>query len=94
MPTLTRVAILSQPGTLRDETFGQMVKDAEETARSLELKLQFVEARPDNDLDLLFNQIAKEHAEALVVLMSPTFNAQTKRLADLASKHRLPTIYE
>jgi putative ABC transport system substrate-binding protein len=26
--------------------------------------------------------------------MSPTFNAQTKRIADLAGKHRLPTIYE
>jgi len=39
MPALTRVAILSQPGTLRDETFGQMVKDAEETARSLGLKV-------------------------------------------------------
>jgi hypothetical protein len=26
--------------------------------------------------------------------MSPRFNAQTKRLADLASTHRLPTMYE
>jgi putative ABC transport system substrate-binding protein len=94
MPALSRVAILLQPGTLRDETFGQMAKDAEETARSLGLKLQFVEARPGDDLDLVFDQIANERAEALVVLMSPTFNSQTKRLADLASKHRLPTIYE
>ena len=101
MPALTRVAILSQPGTLRDETFGQMVQEAKNTARSLGLQLQFVEARAANDtwterydLDPAFAEMAKERAEALVVLMSPTFNFQTKQLADLASKHRLPTIYE
>ena len=60
MPALTRVAILSQPGTLRDETFRQMVKDAEETARYLGLKLQFVEARSGNDLDVAFDQMGKE----------------------------------
>ncbi len=94
MPALTRVAILSQPGTLRDETFGRMVKEANDTARSLRLQLQFVEARAANDLDQAFNEMAKERAEALVVLMSPTFNAQTQQIANLASKHRLPTIYE
>jgi putative ABC transport system substrate-binding protein len=71
-----------------------MVKDAEETARSLGLKLQFVEARSGNDLDVAFDQIGKEPAEALVMLMSPTFNAQTNLLANVAKKHRLPTMYE
>ena len=94
MPALTRVAILSQPGTLRDETFGQMVKEAQDTARSLGLRLQFVEARAGDDLAPVFDEIATGRTEALVVLMSPTFNAQTKQIADLASTHRLPTIYE
>ena len=71
-----------------------MVKDAEETARSLGLKVQFVEARSGNDLDVAFDQAGKERAEALVMSMSPNFNAQTKLLADLARKHRLPTMYE
>jgi len=68
-----------------------VVKDAEETARSLGLKVQFVEARSGNDLDVAFDQAGKERAEALVMSMSPNFNAQTKLLADLARKHRLPT---
>jgi len=94
MPVLTRVAILSQPGMLRAETFDQMVKQARDTAQSLGLQLQFVEVRAANDLEAAFDEIAKARVEALVVSQSPTFNAQTKRLADLASTHRLPTIYE
>jgi len=94
MPALTRVAFLWQPGSLREETFGQMMKEAKDTARTLGLQTQVVEARTADGLDLAFDEIVKGRAEALVVLMSPTFNAQTKRLADLASTHRLPTMYE
>ena len=94
MPALTRVAILSQPGMLRPETFDQIVKQARDTAQSLGLQLQFVELRAASDMEAAFEEIAKARVEALVVLQSPTFNAQTKRLADLANTHRLPTIYE
>jgi putative tryptophan/tyrosine transport system substrate-binding protein len=94
MPALTRVAILSQPDMLRTETFDQIVKQANDTAQSLGLQLQFVELRAASDLDAAFDEMAKARVEALVVLQSPTFNAQTKRLADLANTHRLPTIYE
>ena len=94
MPALTRVAILSQPGMLRAETFDQMVKQARDTAQSLGLQLQFVELRVANDLEAAFDEMAKARVEALVVLQSPTFNGQTKRLADLAINHRLPTMYE
>jgi len=94
MPNLTRVAILSQPGMLRAETFDQIVKEAGDTARSLGLELQLMEVRAASDLDAVFNEMAKARVEGLVVLQSPTFNAQTKRLADLANSHRLPTIYE
>ena len=94
MPALARVAILSQPGMLRAETFDQMVKQARDAAQSLGLQLQFVEVRVVNDLEAAFDEMAKARVEALVVLQSPTFNAQTKRLADLANTHRLPTMYE
>jgi ABC-type uncharacterized transport system substrate-binding protein len=94
MPNLRRVAILSQPGILRTETFDQVVKQARDTAQSLGLQLQFFEVRAANELDAAFDEITKARIEALVVLQSPMFNAQTKRLADLANTHRLPTMYE
>lgn len=94
MPGLARVAILSQPGMLRAETFDQVVKQARDTAQSLGLQLQFFEVRAANDLEVAFDEMTKARTEALVVLQSPMFNAQTKRLADLANTHRLPTMYE
>jgi putative tryptophan/tyrosine transport system substrate-binding protein len=94
IPALTRVAILSQPGMLRAETFGQVAKQAKETAQSLGVQLQFVEVRAFSDLEAAFDEMVKARVEALVVLQSPTFNAQTKRLAELANSHRLPTMYE
>jgi len=94
MPALTRVALLWQSGSLREETVGQMVQEAKDAAHSLELQLHVVEARAANDLEPAFDKMAQDRVEALVVFMSPTFNTQTKRLADLASQHRLPTMYE
>ena len=94
MPNLKRAAILSQPGMLRTETFDQVVKQARDTAQSLAFELQLFEVRAITDLDAAFDGMAKASIEALVVLQSPMFNAQTKRLADLANTHRLPTMYE
>lgn len=94
IPNLKRVAVLSQPGMLRTETFDQVVKQARDTAQSLGLELQIFEVRVITDLDAAFDGMAKASIEALVVLQSPMFNAQTKRLADLANTHRLPTMYE
>lgn len=93
VPALTRVAIVWQPGTLRDETYAQLAKEARVTAQSFGIQLRFVEIREAKELEATFDDIAKRH-EAVIVLMSPTFNAQTKRLADLASKHRLAAVYE
>jgi len=94
MPALTRVALLWQPGTLREETFGRIVQEAQDAARALGIQLQVVEARTADGVDAAFAEIVKGRAEALVVFMSPTFNNQPKRLADLASQHQLPTMYE
>jgi len=94
IPGLKRVAILSQPGMLRTETFDQLAKQSRDTAQSLGLELQFFEVRAITDLEAAFDGMAKAGIEALVVLQSPMFNAQAKRLADLANTHRLPTMYE
>jgi putative ABC transport system substrate-binding protein len=45
-------------------------------------------------VETAFDEMTKGRAEAVVLLMSPAFNAQTKKLADLANMHKLPTVYE
>lgn len=94
VPTLSRVAILWQPGTLSEEVFKQMLKETHATARSLGIQLQVIEAKEVADFDSAFSAMVKERAEALIVLVNPMFNVQHRHIIEHAEKHRLPAIYE
>ena len=94
VPTLSRVAILWQPGTLSEEVFRQMLKETQATAQSLGVQLQVVEAKEVADFDVAFSAIVKERAEALIVLVNPMFNVQRRHIIERAERHRLPAIYE
>jgi putative ABC transport system substrate-binding protein len=94
VPTMSRVAVLWQPGTLRDEVFKQTLEETESAARSLGVKLQVVEAAKVDDLDAAFSTMAKEQAEGLIVLVNPMFVGQRQQIAERAAKQRLPAIYE
>jgi putative ABC transport system substrate-binding protein len=94
VPTLSRVAILWQPGTLSEEAFKQMLKETQATARSLGVQLQVVEAKEVADFDAAFSAMVKQRAEALIVLVNPMFNVQRGHIIERAAKHRLPAIYE
>ncbi len=94
LPTLSRVAILWQPGTLSEETFKQMLKETQATARSLGVQLQVVEATAVADFDTAFSAMVRERAEALIVLVNPMFIVQRRHIIERAANHRLPAIYE
>jgi len=94
VPTLSRVAILWQPGTLSEEAFKQMLKDTQAAARLLGIQLQMVEAKEVADFDRAFAAMVKERAEAVIVLVNPMFNVQRGHIIERADKHRLPAIYE
>jgi putative ABC transport system substrate-binding protein len=81
VPTLSRVAILWQPGTLSEEAFKQMLKETQATARSLDIQLQVVEAKEVADFDGAFSAMVKERAEALIVLVNPMFNVQRRHIS-------------
>ena len=94
VPTMSRVAVLWQPGTLRDEVFKQTLEETESAARSLGVKLQVVEAAQVDDLDAAFSTMAKEQADGLIVLVNPMFVGHRLQIAERAAKQRLPAIYE
>ncbi len=70
-----------------------MLKAANVAARALGVRLQFVEARGPADFDRAFSDMIRARAGALTVLTSPMFNAERRRLVDLAAKTRLPAVY-
>jgi putative tryptophan/tyrosine transport system substrate-binding protein len=67
--------------------------EVEATARALRVRLQPVEARGPEDFDGAFAAMARERADALLVGGTSTFLAHRARLAELALKGRLPTMF-
>ena len=94
LPTVSRVAILWWPGTLREETFKQMLNETHATARAIGVQIQVVEASKVDDFDAAFSAMAKERAEGLIVLVNPMFFVHRQHIIERAAKQRLPTIYE
>ena len=88
-PTVARIAVLSdssQPGISAD------VRETEAAARALGVPLQVWEARSRGELDRAFASIARERAAGVIILRSTMLFASRARIAQLAAKHRLPTM--
>jgi putative ABC transport system substrate-binding protein len=90
IPRASRVAILRNPADPGD---APQVTEVEAAARSLGIHLQQVQARRPEEFDSAFAAMARERAEALLVAGGSTFLAHRTRLAELAVKYRLPTMY-
>ena len=69
------------------------LRELEVAAKSLGVQLQLLDVQTPDNFDKAFAAIAKERADALVVQMSPLFFAHRIRIAELAAKNRVPTIY-
>jgi putative ABC transport system substrate-binding protein len=90
VPTAKRIAVLWSPDA-PSHTPG--LKALEESARSLQAQLQSVVARTGADLEGAFSAMARAHAQAVLVLAFGTYQAERQRLAELATKYRLPTMF-
>ncbi len=94
IPGVSRVAVLWQPGGIGDRTEKDMLKQADVAARALGVRLQVVEARGPADFDRAFSDMTRARAGALTVLPSAMFLGERRRLVDLATKNRLPAVYQ
>ena len=90
VPKVRQVALLYNPTNPGHQLILDEVKGA---ARSLGLQLQLLEARGPGEFDAVFSAIARERAGALFVAQDPAFIPRRARLADLAVKNRLPSIF-
>jgi len=87
---LTRVAVLTDPGT---QGHGPQIKELEVAARALGLQLRPAEVRGPSDLESAFSAMTTGRAGALIVLQQPTLDSLRERIVDLAAKNRLPAMY-
>ncbi len=97
IPKLARVAILSDPDIPHsdaDPGWSPIERANGTAARALGLQPQLLKVKGVKpDLDGVFAAIRKEGATALLTLEVPATRRHQVRIAELAAKHRLPTMF-
>jgi putative ABC transport system substrate-binding protein len=84
VPDLSRVSVLWDPGP--GATHLHAVRSV---AKLLDIKLQVLEVRKPDDIDRAFDAL-RGPPQAVIILPSPMIYGQSRQLARLALKHRLP----
>jgi len=92
VPTVSRVAALWHPRAYGERTMSDMMRETEAAARTLGVTLRLVAVQGPDELDRAFSTIAGERADALIVFPSPMLFTERRRIVDLATKHRLPSM--
>jgi putative tryptophan/tyrosine transport system substrate-binding protein len=91
VPTATTFGVLVNPSYPAAEV---QLRDVQNAAIRLGMKLLVVRANSDADFDAAFSTLVEQRAAALQVCASPFFNGNRGRLVALAAHHKIPTIYE
>ena len=90
VPGISRVAVLSNP---TDTSQALLLREAQVAARSLKVQLQVLEARAPSDFAGAFSAMTKERAGGVIIFTSSMFYNERTRIAELATRSRLPAIY-
>jgi putative tryptophan/tyrosine transport system substrate-binding protein len=94
VPKLSRVGILWNSDAL-ELGFGRGFKEYEATAQSLKIPLESLPIRASNlDFEGAFRVAAKARVSALITLSHIVLSPHRKQIAELAIKHRFPSMGE
>ena len=89
LPRLARLAMLRNPG---DAGWSTQAAALEVAAKSLDLKLRYVDVVDRAGIEPAFDTIVRERAQALMVAGSSTYLVHRAHIAALAIRHKLPTM--
>src|SRR5581483_2372556 len=90
VPGALRVAVLFNP---ENPNARRILKETEISAHALGMQLHVMEIRRSDELEKAFQTMVKARAGAFTVIPDPVLLAARKKVADLATKARLPAIY-
>jgi putative ABC transport system substrate-binding protein len=90
IPRLTRIAGLFN---MSNPVLPRQWREVERAARSLGIQPQLIDVRRPEDLPPAFEAGTKQRAEALIVGLDGVTQGNLRLIAELAAKHRLPSIY-
>jgi putative ABC transport system substrate-binding protein len=92
VPTISRVGIVV---VVDPTTAGTTLKEYETAARALKVQLQALEVRgPNPDLEGAFREAVNGRINALIAVTNRVLLPYMKKIADLAIRNRMPSMYE
>ncbi|HEY4736225.1 MAG TPA: ABC transporter substrate-binding protein [Xanthobacteraceae bacterium] len=91
LPSVRKIAMLVNP--TRPGVDAQKVQ-MQEAAQAIGFALQILEAGSERDFDAVFQAVASQQDGALIVAPDALFLAERIQIADLATRHKIPTMYE
>jgi putative tryptophan/tyrosine transport system substrate-binding protein len=92
VPRLSRVAVLKDADS---QASGIYFKEYEAAAHALKVHLLSTDVRgPNLDLETAFQTAIKSRAGAIITITNNNLFLQQKRIADLAVKNRLPSMFQ
>jgi len=90
VPKLSHLAVLVNPTNPGQAT---MLKSVEAAGQRAGIKVLLpLEARTPQEIENAFSTIAREKTGAVIVMLDTLFIQQRRQIAELAAKHRLPSL--
>jgi putative ABC transport system substrate-binding protein len=89
VPRLSRLAVLVNP---TNPSHAPFLKHVQTAAPKTGITILSLDARDPQEIENAFAQMARQKAGAAIVAPDSFFIQQLRQIADLAAKHRLPTI--
>jgi len=90
VPMAARIGVLGNPA---NPINAGNWRETQAAAKALGVRIDLGEARRPDEIEAAFAAIAKQRPEAVLVMVDAMLVNQRKRVADLAARYRLPTMY-
>ena len=90
VPRVSRIAVIANSN---NPAIAPQVKTMEDAARGLGVEIHLLALRKAGDLDGVFAAIGKKRVGAFVVVPDPLSQSLRVKIAELALKHRLPSMF-
>jgi putative tryptophan/tyrosine transport system substrate-binding protein len=91
MPAANPIGVLMNPNFVDAQT---QLRDIEDAAQSLGLKLLVFQARTELEIETAFANLTQQKVGAIFVVSDPFFTSRRVQLVTLAARHAIPATYQ
>jgi putative ABC transport system substrate-binding protein len=93
IPSATRIGLLVNPNSMLASETGRITKDVTTAASDIGLKIEVVQASNSREIEAVFETLARNSGNALLVGADPFFVSRRVEFAIQAVRHGIPALY-